>query len=211
MSIEEVIKKRGITEVLHFTTNLGLLGTLHSKALKSRKRLGTDAQLAYIFSPNAAFRKDTAWLDYINLSISRINTQFFDVSSGRWHRDRDIWWCILAFDPVILTHKGVYFSTTNNIYTGVQRGTGSTGLDSIFAKVVKRWEGNTVVRPNSLDDAIPTCEQAEVLYPGELSTDYLRKVYVVSGDDQDEAYGQVSAVVHKRIPVIIDQDKFKRL
>ena len=81
MSIEEVIALRGIREVMHFTTNRGLLGILAAKAIKPRKRLPGDAQLEYLFLPNTEYRKDIAWVDYVNLSVSRVNNRFL-----RWSR-----------------------------------------------------------------------------------------------------------------------------
>lgn len=207
MTTEAVILERGITEVLHFTTNQGLLGILYSGFLKSRNRLEKDEQLEFIFSPNAAFRKDKEWLDHVNLSIGRINSQFFK-SAGYWHRDRKIWWCILSFDPVILTHEGVTFSTTNNIYTGVMRGNGGEFLAKLFAGKIVRWNGNIVTRSPQLPSAFPTCEQAEVLYPGQVSLEYLKKIYVISDDDQDEVCGQFRALNHPEIEVVVSPQIF---
>lgn len=95
----------------------------------------------------------------------------------------DGFWCILSFDTIILTHPGVFFATTNNIYTGVKRGTGAENLERLFAEKVVRWEGNVVARHPNLPRNQATCEQAEVLYPGELSLDYLKTVYVKSDED----------------------------
>src|SRR4051812_42151281 len=119
MTIPQIIKSRGITEVVHFTHHQGLLGILHSGTVKARKELPGDIQLQYIYKPNAIYRKDKVWLGHVNLSISTINRSYFS-SSCRWHRASDLWWCVLGFDPIILTHDGVVFTTTNNIYTGVK-------------------------------------------------------------------------------------------
>src|SRR5262249_11051810 len=116
MNIRDVISRRRITEVLHFTTNNGLLGILATKAVKSRNRLPHDAQLEYLFLPNTDYRKDTDWVDYVNLSVSRVNDRFLDWSRRR-PRSEKLFWCILAFSPTILSHSGVHFATTNNIYT----------------------------------------------------------------------------------------------
>ena len=51
-------KGRGISEILHFTTNRGLLGTLVSKKLLSRYRLTDDKLLQHILYPNAAIRPE---------------------------------------------------------------------------------------------------------------------------------------------------------
>ena len=69
---------RNIQEILHFTTNRGLLGTLVSKQLLSRCRLSDDKLLQHILYPNAVIRheeyeffdKEQNWIDFVNLSIS---------------------------------------------------------------------------------------------------------------------------------------------
>ncbi len=206
MTIEEIIEKRSISGILHFTTHLGLVGILDSKFVKSRQRLPKDKRLEFILKPNASMRKDIAWLDYVNLSVSRINTAFFDISSERWHPE--VWWCILSFDPNILTHEGVYFTSTNNIYPSVIRGQGAKGLEEMFAQRVIARYGSIINRDPTTPDFYPTCIQAEILYPGELSTSYLQRIYVSTGEEQDEVYGQISALHHRDVPVSIDPRVF---
>lgn len=202
MTIEEIIEARKIVEVVHFTTHKGLLGSLHCGAVKSRKRLPAEVDLEYIYQPNANVRKDLPWLDYVNLSISRINREFFN-HSCRWHRAEDLWWCILAFDAAIMGHPGVYFATTNNMYTGVVRGKGVTALENLFAPRVIRWGGNIVVRNDELPESFTTCEQAEVLYPAELSVKYLRRIYVTRDEDADEVHAQLALVGFEGVQVVV--------
>lgn len=208
MTISSIIRNRGIKEILHFTTNEGLLGILHTKLLKSRERLPEDKQLEYIFKPNAVWRKDTPWLDYINLSITRINAQFFEIVSEKWHKGRDIWWCVLSFDPIILTEDGVYFTTTNNIYTDVKRGRGADGLEALFASRISQWGNKFVIRDPQQPLNYTTCPQAEVLYPGELSTKCLNKIYVLKAEHDDEICGQLSGVCHPTVEVVVTPKVF---
>ena len=207
MTINETIVDRNITEVVHFTTHTGLLGSLHARAVKSRQRLPAEVDLELIYKPNAQWRKDTEWLDYVNLSISRINADFF-LSSCRWHRAEDLWWCVLAFDPAILTHPGVVFTTTNNMYSGVCRAPGADGFDQLFSPYTTRWSGNVVTRSPDLPDAFTTCIQAEALYPKELSIQYLRRVYVVREDDQDEVCAQLHMIGIEGVDVTVAPSKF---
>lgn len=208
MNVKEVIQARGITEVVHFTTHRGLLGALHSGFVKSRQRLPHEVELGYIYKPNATYRKDKAWLDYVNLSISGINTEFFGACC-RWHRASDLWWCVMSFDPILLTHPGVHFCTTNNMYTGVLRGTGRQALERLFCPTIVRWNGNIVRRPPDLPDNLTTCEQAEVLYPRQLGIEHLRRVYVETGEDQDEVCAQLGLVGRDQIEVIVNPDVFR--
>lgn len=190
MTITYIIQMRGIKEILHFTTNVGLTGILASKAVKPRKSLPKDKYLEYIYLYNCEDRsRDAAWHGYVNLSITKVNWRLFSISMFKWHSNIDGWWCILSFDPIILTHQGVFFTTTNNIYTGVKRKTGAEGLEQLFAEKVVRWEGAVVTRMQSTPANQPTCEQAEVLYPGELSLDYIKAIYT---KDDHSAYSAES-------------------
>lgn len=210
MTIESIIAARGISSVMHFTTNSGALGVLATRALKSRARLNVDEQLRHIFQPNAQSRnKDIAWIDYVNVSISRINTKFFATSAHSWHRSRDFWWCILSFDPIIMTHDGVLFATTNNMYTGVRRVAGAEGLEGLFAPRIVQWDRSVVLRPGELPSYLTTCEQAEFLYPQEISTQYLRKIYVQCSEDEDELAAQVHVVGHQPVEIEVKPELFR--
>lgn len=136
-AVTDVLGVRGVTELLHFSTNKGLCGVLATRACKSRPLLTDSEYLEYLYTPNCRQRHETAeWLPFVNLSIENINASFFDISSGTWHAGEDLWWCVLAFDPIVAAHDGVYFATTNNRYTGVHRAPGAAGLEALFAEQV---------------------------------------------------------------------------
>lgn len=213
MSIERIVREREINEVLHFTTNKGCLGVLATKSLKARKQLNQDQELRYILQLNAKNRdRDAAWHDFVNLSISRINTQFFN-SSGAVHKGQNFWWCILSFSPIIMGHCGVQFCTTNNMYSGVNRGRGSEGLDALFAPRVVQWHSSKksriIPRESTLPMSMTTCEQAEVLYPVEISTDYLQEIYVAQDSHADEAAGQMEVVGHRKVKITVKPEMFE--
>lgn len=214
MTLQEQVEARGITEVLHFTTNRGLVGSLAAFAVLSRRALPSEAYLEHVLHPNARYRPEEAaffdksedWLDYINLSISEINRRFFSVSEG-WHQDRAVWWVIMSFDPVLLTHEGVYFATTNNGYPYCERTPGLVGFEKLFSSPIRRKPGWTVGRGNRPPN-LPTCEQAEVLYPNRVSTDYLRRIYVRTDDERDIVRGFVREFGHGAIDVEVNPQKF---
>ena len=161
-------------------------GIFASNAVKSRKRLSEDKYLEHILKFNCPDRsRDSAWLDYVNLSITTVNLNLFGISKDKWHSRMEGFWCILAFLPEILSHTGVFFCTTNNAYSGVVlRGRGSTSLQRLFAKTVVEYESGTLaIRKTTTPSNQPTCNQAEVLYPGELLLDYLNCIYVNKSDD----------------------------
>lgn len=215
MSIAEEIQRRGIQEVLHFTTNRGIVGTLAKKALLSRHRLPQEEYLAQVLHVNSATRPEEAeffdksqnWLDFVNLSISEINRRFFDFSIG-WHSDKDIWWGILSFDPVVMTHEGVVLTTTNNSYEPYcVRREGLDGLNLLFESRIRRkgdWYAYRLARASNL----PTCEQAEVLYPEAVSTVHLRRIYVMEDDHHDQARGWLREFELPHVDVVINPAKF---
>jgi len=208
MSVEEIVKTRGIKTVTHFTTNNGALGILASRAAKSRTLLSADDQLQHVFRPNADNRsRDEAWKGYLNLSISKPNSYFFSVSR-RWHRRQDFWWCIFCFSPKILSHPGVIFTTTNNIYSGVVRGEGAKGLEACFSNSIVHWNEKKVARSDSVKSEHTTCEQAEVLYPQQLSTEFLDKIVVQNADDSDELAAQMAVVEHREVSIVVEPDMF---
>lgn len=214
MDIVEYTKERKINEILHFTTEMGLTGCAGSKTILSRKALNEDQYLSYIASPvsserkeaQVTFNKDEDWLDYINLSISEINTHYFNAAKN-WFKDKDKWWCIMSFDPIILTHNGVYFTTTNNIYTSVVRATGITGMKAMFSEKITRWGTNIVTR-NNRPINLTTCEQAEVLYPNPLNMSFLKKVYVQNKEQAASIHGTLRSFGFQSVDVIISPEKF---
>ena len=181
----------------------------------SRRILPTNKYLENVAFANAKFRPEESahfdkkqdWLDYINLSISEINRSFFDVSK-RWHKDQDVWWVILSFDPAILEHDGVYFATTNNKYEWCERDPGLTGLAKLFAKVVRR-EGEWSARRGGRADHLPTCQQAEVLYPSRLSLAFLRCIYVSEDDQSDMVKSMLRMLDLTDVEVAICPKKFE--
>jgi ssDNA thymidine ADP-ribosyltransferase, DarT len=216
MSIAEAIERREITQVLHFTTNLGLLGMLAKGAILSREQLPEDKYLEHVYRPNAEVRRDGPWLDYVNLSITGINTEFFD-HSRRWHDDEDVWWCVVALEPEILTHPGVLFATTNNMYTGCRRGAGEESLEALFGERVELWRGNALKRAEGLKDNQTTCHQAEVLYPRSVLLHYFTQIYVATEKHSDivGSQSEILLPVHagptgpQGLPIYVRPDVFE--
>jgi hypothetical protein len=209
MTVWDIAVSRGITDIVHFTTNRGLIGSLASGAVKSRARLPREDLLEYVYKPNAQYRRDPEWTDYVNLSITRINSQFFDIASTKWHAHEDVWWCILAFSSEVLTHPRVLFTTTNNMYEGVRREGGAAGLEQLFASRVHQYGGWWVSRGVDRTANRPTCDQAEVLYPKELSMKFPRAVYVVNELHADIAAAQCETLGYRGLEVIVKPEAFR--
>jgi len=89
----------------------------------------------------------------------------------------------------------------------VVREAGGQGLQKLFSPSVKRKTGWTAVRGDRPDN-VPTCEQAEVLYPERLSLEYLRKIYVRNGDEHDRIWSFLALYKRPDVEVVIDEAKF---
>ena len=199
--VVQAAEERGIRNVVHFTTVSGAVGVLAAGAVKSRKRLPEERYLEHVYRPNSAIRKDVAWLDYVNLSITRINDWMFG-TSVRWHIKDDNPWVVLAFDPRLLGDPGVVFATTNNIYPECRRGEGLDGFESLFADSVIGRTWPMTVRHHRAGKSTdwPTDRQAEVLYPSEVPCGYLHRIDVQREDTVDTMHG-VLAGLSLSVPV----------
>lgn len=190
--IEAEITARGINEVLHFTTNNGLLGILATGSLLAHSELPNEKRLSHILQINCPDRsRDRDWHSYVNLSIERINGSFFKIAKDKWHAHRDVFWCILSFSPEIMAHAGVMFSTTNNAYALANRAPGKDGLAALFAQSVRLFPTKWATRSKASQPNLTTCNQAEVLYPTALPLQYLKRVYLSSEANLHEVQAQI--------------------
>lgn len=126
-------RERGITEILHYTSQRGVMGAVRKGAVLSREQVENDEDLAFIYE-GIWPRKDPEWVDHISLSVSRINLDLFDRSRKRFP---DYWWAIMSFGVEILDHDGVVFTTTNNIYPPCERGEDLEGFEAMFGSPIE--------------------------------------------------------------------------
>ena len=215
MTLHDVITRRQIVSVLHFTTNRGLVGTLAVGGLLSRHRLAEEHYLEHVLHVNSAHRPEASadfdksenWLDYVNLSISEINTRFLHVSK-RWHNNSSVSWCIMDYCTGTMEHDGVFFATTNNSYPLCRRQTGLAGLQALFAGTINRKPGWMALRADR-PPHLPTCEQAEVLYPRAISNAFLQRIYVEHAVHQDVVRGWLQDFSVEGVDVVLSPNKFR--
>lgn len=207
MSVSDVISRRGIESVMHFTTTDGFLGmvSLDPPSVLSRLALMEQGYTKFLPCENADFRPDKDWLDYINLSITNINRYFYRCSK-RSHKDSK--WIILEFSPEILTHDGVLFVTTNNIYRAATRAGGEAGLEALFAPQFNNGKRDLNRAILGLPANAPTCNQAEVLYPRALSLEYLKKIYVLDESSSHLISAQAITCGGRAFDVVISSEPF---
>ncbi|WP_419553563.1 DarT ssDNA thymidine ADP-ribosyltransferase family protein [Candidatus Poriferisodalis sp.] len=182
---------RDIADIVHFTRYSGLVGILTTMDVKGRSYLSAEELVEFVYQPNAADRsRDASWHDYINLSVTGINTRLFRKASEEWHPNED--WVILSFEPKVLGDPGVVFTTTNNAYPNVHRATGLRGFRQMFAASVPWGYYGDVHHRHGHASAVPTDPQAEVLYPHSLALDGLQTVIVPDDDVGDRVHAALS-------------------
>jgi hypothetical protein len=191
-------RRRDISEVLHFTTDSGLLGVAATGTVQSRDLLKEEQYLEHLYVPNCPSRvRDARWTGHVSLSLTKINGYMLGKSKN-WHPEEDVWWCVLAFDVAILGHPGVTFADSNNAYPITKRGVGVAGLAALFADTVMWGNFGTPARRTKYTPLnMPTHDQAEVLYPGQVSLQWLRHIYV-----PDEEHLDYVACLHKSFPAL---------
>jgi hypothetical protein len=209
MTIENLAIKKNVNEIIHFTTNEGLIGILHSEMLLPNAKLKMENTLEFIFSQNSEARKESnsRWLNYVNFSVSKVNGEFFSYSRNR-RRNNDIFWVILSFSTRILNHQGVIFTTTNNIYPSCRRTEGPVGFEEMFLASIEGKYQKIISRTLQHLSSWTTCEQAEILYPEGCPISYLLKIYVKNEDEKHSVKG-ILAALSKDCDVYVAPEKFK--
>jgi hypothetical protein len=209
LMIKSAAENKEITDILHFTTNSGLLGILASGAVLPNAEVKEECTLSFVFKQNSEKRKERnpKWLGYVNLSVTKLNQEFFSYSEYR-HRSTDLFWCILSFSPDLLNDDGIYFTTTNNIYPSCLRGEGVDAFSRMFNDSIEGKFQRMVTRTANHKQSWTTCEQAEILYPGRLSLDYLQCIYVKDKESKYIVKAQLTALNLRR-DVIVCPAKFE--
>lgn len=195
--------RRGVRELVHYTTEKGIQGTIASKALLSRAQLDQEEYLALIREPVWP-RRDAPWIDHISLSVTTVNEDLFRRSRSHFPH---LWWAVIAVSPVVLDADGVVFTTTNNIFPSVRRGVGVAGFEAIFAEEVVGRYGVVHTRAG-LPDAQPSDRAAEVLYPQRIETSHIEAIYVMESDHKNMILGWCAALDHPDILVEVRPDAF---
>jgi len=116
----EAATRRGVMQLLHYTTQKGVHGTIASAAILSRAQLDKDEYLEHI-RKGVWPRRDHRWIDHISLSVTSINELLFRQSRAN---HPTMWWAVFSVLPSILNDANVWFTTTNNIFPALRRGQG---------------------------------------------------------------------------------------
>lgn len=205
MSVAERARELGVTEILHYTSNRGIMGSVLKRALLSREQVEQDPDVAFIFK-GVWVRKDPEWVNYISLSVSRINLDLLDRSRKNLP---DFWWAVMSFDVDILDDEGVWFTTTNNIYGPCRRALGVPGFDAMFGEPIAfGHHGSMMTRTHGMPRAWPTDRTAEVLYPERIDLTRLRKLYVLEAQHRRLIHAWTDTYGLEELPVEVNGHAF---
>lgn len=181
------------------------MGSVMKWELLSRDQVENDPDIAFIFEGTWE-RKDHDWVDYVSLSVSRINLDLFQRSRRHFP---DYWWAVMSFDVSILDHHGVYFTTTNNSYPCCKREPGVQGFESMFGSPVDwGWYGSQRFRRHDQPEAWPTDRAAEVLYPTGIPLDFLEKISVPGKQHRRLVNAWCEVFGRPELPVEVDLQPF---
>lgn len=172
----QLARDRGVREILHYTSQKGVMGSIIVDALLSRKQVEETPAVEFIFEGVWDRYRDPRWVDHISLSVSQINLDLFERSR---RRHPDWWWAVMSFDPTLLADNDVWFTTTNNIFPSCRRNPGLAGFEAIFAERVEgRFQRIYDRTELALAPNLPTDLAAEVLYPQRIALDRLQRLYL---------------------------------
>lgn len=143
----------------------------------------------------------------MSLSLTKINKDLHLKAAANLP---ELWWGILSFRVEILDHPDVVFTTTNNVYEEVcERAEGVAGLRAMFQdRVAWGYYGSVKRRQASRPKNEPTDIQAEILYPMEISLDYLQRLYVPEEQHQSLVLAWCEVLDRPEPPISVAPDLF---
>jgi hypothetical protein len=191
--IEQVVRKRGITTLVHFTRVDNLCGIARN-GLIPRSELEANSRNRVEFNDSLRLERRT---HHSCLSITKINYRMF------WrykYRFPEVEWCILELEPEVLWSQRCLFCRTNAASSGTvaqaeSYGWTAKGLDQMFHDPVDTPHGRHArcalaggLRENQTSDP-----QAEVLVQGRIDPRLIRTVVVPSLVGVEEVNRQLAA------------------
>ncbi len=187
-TLEEVIKARGVTRLIHFTPFLSVLQILSDGKIlpnaEVKTRSASDADFRDVAQINDAHRFDRR-PDCVNLSVEKPNAFFLRTCKERQRLAPGACasWFLIALKPACLLREGVLFAVGNAASTQVRlHGThpGVAGFEAMFADRIVTSRGGAVrveIRPKDVPPNRTTSPQAEVMVPGEIPVEMIAAIY----------------------------------
>lgn len=169
--IQEIIQKRSIRKLVHFT-RLKNLESIYKYGILTRDQIEKE-EIQVEFNDN--WRRD-AWLKTSSFSVTKKNSYLFNVFVERYKTQESDWFEILI-RPSILTERECIFCDYNaassqfDIFRENPKAlSGPEVFEAMFKDKVFRTNGYDI-RTN-LNDDLTTSNQAEICIYGEIKKEY---------------------------------------
>lgn len=167
----EVIKKREIKYLIHFTPTINLLGIFEEQKILSRKLIEqlviNNLDILDYIEFTDSHRFDDK--NFINLSIQSPNASLFKKFRSKTQQDCHVKWCVLKIDTKYIYHIDTIFSITNAANSYNKNNIRITGdiekfklMFSPSIDIINSY-GNKKLNRGNLPNNYTTDEQAEVL------------------------------------------------
>lgn len=180
--IEQVVKKRSIKNLIHFTPTINFMSMVEQQAILSRDHLEKLDIEQYDVLDYVQFTDSIRYDDksYINLSITEPNRFLFRKFRERTKNDPSIEWCVLKLKTELLYWHDTLFSVTNAASYAAKR-EGINGTSHDFEKLFQSelLLKNRVCRFSGMANNLTTDNQAEVLVKNKIPFSYVEEVCFV--------------------------------
>jgi hypothetical protein len=170
--VVEVLQRRGVTRLLHFTPARNLPHILRDRRLRAVKELAEDVRAVYA---NTDPQRLDGQTDKISCSIEFPNGWYLRRVKGKTVNYPD--WVYLVLDPLVAARPGALFCYRNAASGyGDRLKAGQSGLEECYAPSVVGAYDRTYRRGPHHSPAAPTDAQAEVLVPGPIDLSHIRAI-----------------------------------
>jgi len=183
-AFETELSTRGITRLIHFTTEQNLPIIMEAGSVLSRSHLTEirhpDESILDAVVTNDQVRLDNR-PDYVNVSIEHPNIPLLNAYKRR-NSLSHVNWCLLALSPELIFHRDTLFAITNAASNRAKKA-GISGDISDFRRLF-----SDTAKPNdsalNSNSKYPVDIQAEVLYQGSIPTGYIDEVIFETDEHQ---------------------------
>lgn len=194
MAIRDLISRRGIDSLYHFTTTINLSGIYQVEHIFPRSEYDTLRALANedMYEDYLDHMDDLrldGLNDHVNTSLSHPNVYLLNAYRQRKNLAHYTW-CILQLDPQLMERDDTLYTVTNAASARSSQygiGKGEEGLNQLFIPEVITKKG--AFKRKGLPAKYPTDIQAEVLIPGNISVDHIKTIYFETESDLSSCAG----------------------
>lgn len=218
--LEDECRSRGISQLVHFTASMNLLGILEQMAILSRRRLATvDAEcpglhLMDYLTVNDSHRFD-GLLDYISLSVQHPNTYLLELFRERSPEWVDSW-SVICLAPKCMWLGESLFSIGNAASAHSKQQGIRSSVDAFRAMfksrvVVRTSKTERVLTRQGLPHRFPTDVQAEVLIRSSIPVEEIQRICFETERELRHWRGALAVMGFSgMLPLAVDPSLFRK-